>query len=181
MDSPSRSDFHPLVRSYTGRIPMQARPRSQPRCLRLSQSRSTPDLPGSWRVHPIPLPRSRTPAGPNRPRHHGQLGAVHTFWTVNTPAFREISRLNDAALVSAAYASRDMSPRPMQGSLPAGGWPLPDGSRTHWTLSTSFSYSHSILSSQACPGATTKLPQATVHFATPVRASSAPSRWVLRV
>ena len=32
-----------------------------------------------------------------------------------------ISELDDAASVSAAYASRNASPRPMQGSLPGGG------------------------------------------------------------
>lgn len=72
-----------------GRGPTQARPRSQPRCHRLFRSRSTPDLPGSWRAHPIPLPRSRTPADPNRPRHGGRFGAVPTFVTVKTPALRE--------------------------------------------------------------------------------------------
>ncbi len=42
----------------------------------------------------------------------------------------------------------------MQGSLPAGGWPLPGGSRTHWIPSKGFRYLHSFPPSQAYPGAT---------------------------
>lgn len=90
MDSPSRSDFSPLVRSCTARISVQARPRSQPRYHRLSRSRSTPDLPGSWKVHPIPLPRSRTPAGSLCPRPTGQRDVVPVSGTTKTPALRAI-------------------------------------------------------------------------------------------
>jgi len=79
------------------------------------------DLPGSWKVHPIPLPRSRTPAGSHRPRPDGRHDVAPAFGTTKAPALRPISKLNNAALVSAAYASRDMSPCPVQGSLPAGG------------------------------------------------------------
>jgi hypothetical protein len=89
IDSHPRSDCLPGVRSRAAGVSAQARPRSQPRCHRLFHSRSTLDLPGSWRAHPIPLPRSRTPAGPNRPHHDGRFGAVPTFVTVKTPALRE--------------------------------------------------------------------------------------------
>ena len=54
------------------------------------------------------------------PRPTGQFGAVPTVRKMKTPTL-SISKLNHAALASAAYASRTALPQPMQGSLPAGG------------------------------------------------------------
>ena len=80
----------------------------------------TQDLPGSWRIHPIPLPRSRTSAGSSALTFTVSRHAVPTIETMRTPALRYISRLNHAASVSAAYASEHALPYPMQGSLPVG-------------------------------------------------------------
>ena len=63
------------------------------------------DLPGSWGIHPIPLPRSRTSAGSTVltvtvSRRSSRL------WDNENTSIAVISRLNHAASVSAAYASR---------------------------------------------------------------------------
>jgi hypothetical protein len=58
-----------------------------------------------------------------------------------------MSGLNHAASVPAAYASNSALPHRLQGSLPAGGYPLPGGSRTLWTPSKGFHPLHRIFSS----------------------------------
>ena len=77
------------------------------------------DLSGSQAIHPVPLPRSKTPAEPTIPRHDGLVDAA--------PAQpqRRLQRCmhfeaTHAASAPAAYASRMALPPPMQGSLPAG-------------------------------------------------------------
>jgi hypothetical protein len=82
-----------------GQVPLK------PQHHRLFQVGHTQDLPGSWGIHPIPLPRSRTSAGPTDfaftvSRYRSR------FWDNENPSIAAISRLNHAASVSAAYASR---------------------------------------------------------------------------
>jgi hypothetical protein len=77
----------------------------KPRHHRLFEVGRTQDLPGSWRIRPIPLPRSRTSAGPTDlaltvSRFRSRL------WDNENTSIAAISRLNHAASVSAAYASR---------------------------------------------------------------------------
>ena len=50
----------------------------------------TPDLSGSWRTHPIPLPCSRIPAGLHRPHLLGPRSAVPASTTTVTPAMSYI-------------------------------------------------------------------------------------------
>ncbi len=113
----------------------------------------TQGLPGSWGVHPIPLPRSTIPAGP--------AGLNLAAYPVRSPPIRQrghqrclfrnsITRLRYPLPTLHVVRCRTR----MQGSLPAGGWPLPGGSRTHWTPSKGFRYLHSFPPSQAYPGAT---------------------------
>jgi len=72
------------------------------------------------------------------PRHGGADDAVPTLRTVKTPALRtsrdSITRLQYPLPTLQVVRHRTR----MQGSLPAGGSPLPDGSRTHWIPSKSF-------------------------------------------
>jgi len=96
------------------------------------------DLTGSWAIPPVPLPCSQTPAGllalslavrgvqPPRPTRRRPRRTCM------------MSRLHHTASVPAAYASRSALPRYPQGSLPAGRWPLPGGSRTLWIAAKSF-------------------------------------------
>ncbi len=113
----------------------------------------TQGLPGSWGVHPIPLPRSTIPAGP--------AGLNLAAYPVRSPPIRQrghqrclfrnsITRLRYPLPTLQVVRCRTR----MQGSLPAGGWPLPGGSRTHWIPSKGFRYLHSFPPSQAYPGAT---------------------------
>jgi hypothetical protein len=78
------------------------------------------DLPGSQAIHPVPLPRSGTPAEPPIPRLFDGLGdAVPAPSTARASACPEF-RGYRAASAPAAYASRMVLPSPMQSSLPAG-------------------------------------------------------------
>ena len=80
------------------------------------------DLPGFQAVHPVPLPRSRTPAESTIPRlFAGLVDAAPASQTAKASAC-QLFRGYCAASAPAAYASRMVLPPPMQSSLPAG-WP----------------------------------------------------------
>ena len=78
------------------------------------------DLPGSQAVHPVPLPRSRTPAESTIPRLTvGFVDAAPASRTAKASAC-QLFRGYLAASAPAAYASRMVLPPPLQSSLPAG-------------------------------------------------------------
>ena len=77
-------------------------------------------LPGSWKVHPMLLPRSTIPAGPHRPHPTGRHDAVPAIPTTKTPAIL-ISELNTVASASAVYASSGALPHP-HARLASGWW-----------------------------------------------------------
>ena len=78
------------------------------------------DLPGSQAVHPVPLPRSRTPAESTIPHLFvGLVDAAPASQTAKASAC-QLFRGYRAASAPAAYASRMMLPPPLQSSLPAG-------------------------------------------------------------
>ena len=77
------------------------------------------DLTGSQAIHPMPLPRSKTPAGPTIPHPDGVVDAAPAQPTAKAPAIYNFEATH-AASAPAAYASRRASPHAMQGSLPAG-------------------------------------------------------------
>ena len=78
------------------------------------------DLPGSQAVHPVPLPRSRTPAESTIPRLFvGLIDATPASRTAKASAC-QLFRGYRAASAPAAYASRMVLPPPLQSSLPAG-------------------------------------------------------------
>ena len=78
------------------------------------------DLPGSQAIHPVPLPRSRTPAESTIPRLFvGLVDAAPASRTAKASAC-QLFRGYRAASAPAAYASRMVLPPPMQSSLPAG-------------------------------------------------------------
>ena len=105
------------------------------------------DLPGSQVIHPVPLPRSRTPAESTIPRLFvGLVDAAPASRTAKASA-SQLFRGYHAASAPAAYASRMVLPPPMQSSLPAG-WlaftgrasnPLDHNKRFQITLSFPFS------------------------------------------
>lgn len=68
------------VESTAGPGPVQARYRW------LSSIGRTQDLPGSWRIHPVPLLRSGIPVSSSRPRHSAPHDAAHTLRTVKALA-----------------------------------------------------------------------------------------------
>jgi hypothetical protein len=45
------------------------------------------DLPGSQAIRPVPLPRSKTPAGLTTPRQYGVVGVAPANRTAKAPAF----------------------------------------------------------------------------------------------
>src|SRR6202140_5255346 len=78
------------------------------------------DLPGFQAVHPVPLPRSRTPAESTFPRLFvGLVDAAPASRTAKASAC-QLFRGYSAASTPAAYASRVMLPPPLQSSLPVG-------------------------------------------------------------
>src|SRR5271155_3176740 len=78
------------------------------------------DLPGFQAIHPVPLPRSRTPAESTIPRLFvGLVDAAPASRTAKASAC-QLFRGYRAASAPAAYASRMVLPPPMQSSLPAG-------------------------------------------------------------
>ena len=78
------------------------------------------DLPGFQAVHPMPLPRSRTPAESTIPRLFvGLVDAAPASRTAKASAC-QLFRGYRAASAPAAYASRMVLPPPLQSSLPAG-------------------------------------------------------------
>jgi hypothetical protein len=78
------------------------------------------DLPGSQVIHPVPLPRSRTPAESTIPRLFvGLVDAAPASRTAKASAC-QLFRGYRAASAPAAYASRMVLPPSMQSSLPAG-------------------------------------------------------------
>jgi hypothetical protein len=80
----------------------------------------TQEIPGSWRIHPVPLPRSRIPASSSGLTLSPKRCSPHLADSEDTD-FTDMSRLNHAASVPAAYASSSVLPHRLQGSLPAGG------------------------------------------------------------
>jgi hypothetical protein len=77
------------------------------------------DLSGSQAIHPVPLPRSKTPAGPTGPRHwRSHRCCPRTQYDEGSSG--TLYRGYCAASAPAAYASRRLLPAAMQGSLPAG-------------------------------------------------------------
>src|SRR5580700_6228957 len=78
------------------------------------------DLPGSQVIHPVPLPRSRTPDESTIPRLFvGLIDAAPASRTAKASAC-QLFRGYRAASAPAAYASRMVLPPPMQSLLPAG-------------------------------------------------------------
>jgi len=151
---PIFSKFAPVRR----RTPLRPGP-VQARYRWLSSVGHTQDLPGSWRIHPVPLPRSRIPASSSALTFSARRCSPH-FADGEDTSTTEFSRLNHAASVPAAYASSDALPHP-HARLASGrwltlaGWELnPLDSIEKFLSSTS-----DFLLSQIYPGATTKLPQ----------------------
>ncbi len=80
----------------------------------------TQDLPGSWRIHPISLPRSQIPAGSSVLTLSARQCCPHLTDGEGTSK-KGMSRFNHAALISAAYASSDALPHP-HARLASGWW-----------------------------------------------------------
>src|SRR5207344_2996419 len=103
------------------------------------------DLPGSQAVHPVPLPRSRTPAESTIPRLFvGLIDAAPASRTAKASAcqlFRgSITRLQHLLPTLQEWCCH----HPCKARFRLAGLPLPGGSRTLWIASKGFrSHSHS--------------------------------------
>ncbi len=75
MDSLPRSNLHLLVCSPAAETSQGAGP-VQARYRWLLEVGRTQDLPGSWGIHPLPLPRSPIPAGPTPPHPNGRVSGA---------------------------------------------------------------------------------------------------------
>lgn len=124
----------------------------------------TQELPGSWRTHPVPLPRSRIPASSSVLTLSARQCGPHLADNEDT-GITDLSRLNHAASVPAAYASSRALPH-AHARLASGRWLAFTGRESNpldsferFPSSTS-----DFLLSQAYPGATAKFPHETVLF-----------------
>jgi hypothetical protein len=129
----------------------------------------TQELPGSWRTHPVPLPRSRIPASSSVLTLSARRCGPHLADNEDT-GITDLSRLNHAASVPAAYASSRALPH-AHARLASGRWLAftgwqsnPLDSFERFPSSTS-----DFLLPQAYPGATANLPQAIVAAASIAR------------
>jgi hypothetical protein len=118
----------------------------------------TQDLPGSWRIHPVPLPRSRIPASSSDLTLSVRQCRPHFADSEGTD-FTEMSRLNHAASVPAAYASNGALPHP-HARLASGQWLALAGRESNPldSIEKFPSSTSDFLLSQIYPGATANLP-----------------------
>ena len=95
------------------------------------------DLTGSQAIHLMPLPRSKTPAGPTPPRRDGTIGAVPAQTKAKTPAII-ISRLRTRLWHLLPTLQERRCRRPGKARFRLAGWPLPGGRRTLWIAMKGF-------------------------------------------
>jgi hypothetical protein len=101
------------------------------------------DLPGSQAIHPVPLPRSPTPAEPTIPR-------LLTVSSMLPPRFprRRLQRFMNFGAQSRGLSTRCLrftnDVATTHAKLASGrlAWPLPGGRRTLWITTKGFSSSH---------------------------------------
>jgi hypothetical protein len=151
---PSPSSFAPMrPERSAGPGPVQARYRW------LLSAGHTQDLPGSWRTHPVPLPRSRIPASSLDLTLSVQRCRPH-FADSEGPDVPDLSRLNHAASVPAAYASSGALPHP-HARLASGRWLALAGRESNPldSIEKFLSATSDFLLPQIYPGATAKVPQ----------------------
>jgi hypothetical protein len=119
----------------------------------------TQDLPGSWKIRPVPLPRSRIPASSLDLTVPVQQRRPHFADSEGTD-FTDLSRLNHAASVPTAYASSDALPHP-HARLVSGRWLALAGRESNPldSIEKFPSATSNFLLSQVCPGATAKVPR----------------------
>jgi len=119
----------------------------------------TQELPGSWKIHPVPLPRSRIPASSSDLTVSAQQCRPHFADSEGTD-FTDLSRLNHAASVPAAYASSGALPHP-HARLASGRWLALAGrdSNPLDSIEKFPSATSDFLLSQVYPGATADFPR----------------------
>ena len=166
---PILSSFAPLrPERSAGPGPAQARYRW------LFSAGPTQELPGSWRIHPVPLPRSWIPASSSLLTFSARRCGPH-FADNEDTGFTDLSRLNHAASVPAAYASSRALPH-AHARLASGRWLAFTG----WESNPLDSFekfpsaTSDFLPPQAYPGATAKVPPA--KLAVP---PNVPRSWIL--
>jgi hypothetical protein len=158
---PILSSFAPMrPERSAGPGPAQARYRW------LSSVGHTQELPGSWRIHPVPLPRSRIPASSSDLTVSAQQCRPHFADSEGTD-FTDLSRLNHAASVPAAYASSGALPHP-HARLASGRWLALAGRESNPldSIEKFPSATSDFLLSQVYPGATAEIPRSFDRFPT---------------
>lgn len=84
------------------------------------------DLTGSQAIHPMPLPRSKTPAGSTAPHHDGAANSAPARTTAKAPATL-ISRLLTRLQHLLPTLRERRCRRPGKARFRLAGWPLPGG------------------------------------------------------
>ena len=98
------------------------------------------DLSGSQAIHPVPMPRSRTPAGSTRPRHGGRVDAAPAPFENKGSSVTTISRLTTGLWHLLSTLHERCCHRPCKTRFRLAGWPLPGGRRTLWIAMKGFRF-----------------------------------------
>jgi len=96
------------------------------------------DLSGSQAIHPVPLPRSRTPAGPTSPRQWRSRRCCPCSFESKGSSVTTISRLTAGLWHLLSTLHERCCHRPCKTRFRPAGWPLPGGRRTLWTAMKGF-------------------------------------------
>ena len=110
-----------------------------PHCRRLARGREW-DLSGSQAIHPVPMPRSRTPAGPTNPHHGGLVDAAPAPFENRGSSVTTISRLTAGLWHLLSTLHERCCHHPCKTRFRLAGSPLPGGRRTLWIAMKGFRF-----------------------------------------
>src|SRR5436309_3109065 len=97
------------------------------------------DLPGSQAIHPVPLPRSTTPAEPTIPRlFDGSVSAAPALPTAKASALHEFRGSIRGFGTCCLRFKSDVATTPAKLASGRLAWPLPGGRRTLWIATKGF-------------------------------------------
>src|SRR5207247_2247337 len=97
------------------------------------------DLPGSQTIHPVPLPRSTTPAKPTTPRlFDGLVGAAPALPTAKAPALVNFGAQSCGLSTCCLRFKDGVATTACKARFRLAGSPLPGGRRTLWTATKGF-------------------------------------------
>jgi hypothetical protein len=102
------------------------------------------DISGSQATHPVPLPRSRTPAGPTAPRQWRSCRCCPCCYDGRGSSVTVISRLMRGFGTCCLRFKNGVTTATCKTRFRLAGWPLPGGGRTLWIAMKGFRALHAL-------------------------------------